>query len=120
MTRMPVHTFTAPPVAAELTFSLTVTDTFGAFGSDTTTVTISNSAPVADAGVPQTVRPGTVTLDGTGSSDPDGDDLDYHWVQTDGTTVTLSDDTPPAPPLPPYRSRDADLQPVSDRHLGPG
>ena len=90
-------TFTAPLLDGVLTFSLTVTDTFGAFGSDTTTVTVGNSAPIADAGVPQTVRPGTVTLDGTGSSDPEGDAIIYHWVQTHGATVTLSDDTAASP-----------------------
>ena len=39
-----------------------------------------NTAPVADAGRSQTVElTQTVTLDGSGSSDPDGDDLSYHW-----------------------------------------
>lgn len=39
-----------------------------------------NSGPVADAGPDQTVLTGdTVTLDGTGSSDQDGNQLTYSW-----------------------------------------
>ena len=56
-------------------------------------------APAADAGLCQTVRPGTVvTLDGTGSSDPDNrDHLTYLWSQTSGMAVTLSNLTSPTP-----------------------
>ena len=50
-----------------------------------------NATPVADAGSAQTVDAGdAVSLDGSGSSDPDGDALTYAWTQTSGPTVTLS------------------------------
>ena len=54
-----------------------------------------NKPPYADAGDKQIVKVGdTVTLDGTGSADPDGDDITYKWEQTGGSytgTVTLTD-----------------------------
>lgn len=52
-----------------------------------------NTAPTSSAGTDQTVdSAATVTLDGTGSSDPDvGDTLTYAWTQDSGTNVTLSD-----------------------------
>lgn len=51
-------------------------------GSDTAIVALSttNSPPIADAGPGQTARIGsTVQLDGSGSSDPDGDTIYYFW-----------------------------------------
>jgi hypothetical protein len=60
-----------------------------------------NAAPTADAGPDQTnIEPWTtVTLDGSGSSDPDGGDsiTAYAWTQTAGTAVTLSDPSSPSP-----------------------
>ena len=55
-----------------------------------------NNPPETDAGSDQTVvEGGTVTLDGSNSSDPDpGDSIaSYQWIQTGGLPATLSDPT---------------------------
>lgn len=71
--------------------------------SNVATVSISigagNDPPTANAGSDQlNVSPGTtVTLNGTGSSDPDGDSLTYSWTQTSGPTATLSSTTAAQP-----------------------
>jgi len=54
-----------------------------------------NQSPVADAGPDQTVHTDSmVTLDGSGSTDPDASlPLTYQWTQTGGLPVTLSDST---------------------------
>src|SRR5262249_48817838 len=63
----------------------------------TVTLTTQNSRPVANAGVPQTVEVGTtVTLDGSASSDVDGDPLTYRWALTTvptGSAATLANPT---------------------------
>ena len=57
-----------------------------------------NHTPVADAGPDQTLNhPNVVTLDGSASSDSDGDTLTFSWVQTSGLTVTLDDNTAEKP-----------------------
>ncbi len=54
--------------------------------------------PVADAGGNQDTVPGTlVTLDGTGSSDPNFDSLTFSWEQVFGPPVALSDPGSPSP-----------------------
>jgi PKD repeat protein len=53
---------------------------------------ITNQPPTANAGPDQTVSEGqTVTLNGSTSNDPDDGISSYHWIQTDGPEVTLSD-----------------------------
>src|SRR5207248_11597722 len=50
--------------------------------------------PVADAGTDQIgVRPGTITLNGSGSYDPLGLPLTYRWTQIGGPTVTINNPT---------------------------
>jgi len=87
--------FTAPlvgPTGMTLTFELTVSDGIDA-ASDSVNVLVENvnHRPIANAGSDQTRDEGSlVTLNGTGSSDPDGDGLNYTWTQTSGPLVALS------------------------------
>jgi len=62
------------------------------FGTDTQAWYIyGSSQPVANAGADQSVYiDTTVTLDGSGSTDPDNDIASYHWQQTGGPAVTLT------------------------------
>lgn len=62
------------------------------------TVNPAQYPPQANAGMPQTVSSGSlVTLDGTKSTDLDGDKLTYSWLQTAGPLVTLSNKGSPTP-----------------------
>lgn len=62
---------------------------------DTVTINTLNSAPVADSGQDQTVLVGdTITLDGSRSSDVDGDEITYLWTVNsapEGSQAVLSD-----------------------------
>lgn len=68
---------------------------------DTVRIGTANSAPSADAGSAQTAYVGnTVTLDGTASSDADGDPLSYQWSFTTkpvGSQAVLSNPTASQP-----------------------
>jgi len=85
-----------PTVAGTYTFDLTVNDGFaGGTDVDTVTVTVVNRHPVADAGGPYTCKAGeTITLNGSGSTDPDGDVLIYQWTVQLATVITLSGQKP--------------------------
>ncbi|MDP6931713.1 MAG: PKD domain-containing protein, partial [Myxococcota bacterium] len=89
-----------PDVPGNFRLELTVSD---GVDSDTDQVTVSvyvNRAPEADAGEDQdAVVDDTVTLDGSGSSDPDGDDIAYEWtlIAPEGSTASLDDDSSETP-----------------------
>ena len=91
--------FTAPdvgPGGASLTFRLTVTDNEGLKDTDTTLVNVTgeNDPPMVDAGPDQKVNEeNMVILNGSNSTDPEGDRLFYRWKQVAGPSVTLSDPT---------------------------
>ena len=78
---------------------LTVSDGTSSSAADSVTITAAtaNSIPVADAGGDQNVAPNTlVILDGSGSSDADGDGLTYLWSLTsvpEGSAAELDDST---------------------------
>ncbi|MFK8052062.1 MAG: hypothetical protein AB8F65_03750, partial [Woeseiaceae bacterium] len=87
-------TFTSPDIAQDetLTFTLTVTDSEGASGSDDASVqVIADVAPTIDAGADQSVEQNeTVTLTGTATDDDDVANLTYAWTQIAGAAVTLT------------------------------
>src|SRR5262249_51818912 len=81
--------------AGDYTARLVVND--GLLDSDPSTVTIStiNSAPVSNAGPDRTARIGDViALDGSASTDVDGDPLTYRWSfasKPNGSNAALQD-----------------------------
>ena len=100
-------TFTAPQLPQGQTqfnvvFSLTVNDGYVDSEPDTTAEDAANTKPVAEAGTDQTVQesdldeagvvqPVRVTLNGSASTDAEGDPLTYAWTQiSTGTQVTLT------------------------------
>lgn len=60
-------------------------------GPSAITIVNDNHPPTAEAGTNQYVHAGDrVVLDGSGSSDPDGDRLSYAWIQKEGPAADLS------------------------------
>ncbi|MEN9799537.1 MAG: hypothetical protein RL653_3234 [Pseudomonadota bacterium] len=90
-------TFTAPKVVKNELARFSLVATAGTESSPPAVARVLikdvNRPPVAAVVTPLSTLPGAeVTLDGSGSSDPDGDTLAFKWIQTGGPEVTLSAD----------------------------
>jgi len=96
----PKPTFAAPQVSVNTnyTFSLIVNDGITSSTIDQMLVTVKqvNKAPIANAGADQSGNErATVTLDGTGSSDPDNDFLTYLWTAPTGIALSSITESKP-------------------------
>jgi len=84
-------------VAGSYTVQLIVNDGVADSTPDTVKISTENSAPVSQAGADQAVRVNdTVQLDGSASSDVDGDSLTFNWSfnsRPGGSSATLSNAT---------------------------
>jgi hypothetical protein len=87
--------FTAPEVNVNTIYTFTLVVNDGTDNSDPSTVKITvlqiNKRPVANAGPDKSYNEGlsSVSLDGSLSSDPDGDVISYKWTSLDG--IILND-----------------------------
>ena len=87
----PTATFTSPATPGTLTFELTVTDDGGLTATDQVVIEITQPVTINLTANPNpATRGATVTLDATGSIDPDGTIVSYAWTQSAGPAVTLS------------------------------
>ncbi len=91
--------FTMPSTSGYLIFALTVTDGIDSSIADTVAVKVSNTAPIAKVTLmtDNIISGNTVQLDGSKSSDADGDKLTYSWSQILGSPVMLSGGDTPKP-----------------------
>jgi hypothetical protein len=85
-----------PDKEGAYTLQLVVTDTKGASSTPgQVVISTSNSPPVANAGTDQVIQVigSTVTLNGSKSSDPDGDPLTFQWTlsKPSGSNASLKD-----------------------------
>ena len=98
-------TLTNVQLAQAGAYSVRVTNAFGSVTSSNAVLTV-NRAPIADASAtqPLVLAPlncdGTVVLDGSRSSDPDDDPLNFFWFH-DGTTTPLATGAVAVVKLPP-------------------
>ncbi|WGV98273.1 PKD domain-containing protein [Vibrio sp. YMD68] len=96
-------TFVMPELAkdTDYTFQLTVDDGEASSKDQVTVkglaVVVENTPPTANAGADLKVQSphSSVSLDGAGSQDEDGDVLSYHWQQVSGPSVTLQNPKQP-------------------------
>lgn len=90
-------------VSGTYTYQLTVTDNDGASSSSQVKIIVTsaaNQAPVADAGANQSITSpvNSVTLNGSASSDPDGNIVSYNWVAVSGPgSITISNSNTATP-----------------------
>jgi glucose/arabinose dehydrogenase/PKD repeat protein len=85
-----IHQFAAWSDGGALTHSVVAGSTPATYQATFDNLT---RAPSANAGPDQTVEHrAAFTLDGSQSSDPDGDPLTYHWVQVGGPPAVIRDD----------------------------
>ncbi len=97
-----IVTFVAPQEASAIELLLLVSDG-EASSLDSVTINVvvpqaPNKPPIAFAGEDvEAIAGAAVALDGSESSDPDGDALTFAWVQLDGPSVQLSDPSAQAP-----------------------
>jgi PKD domain len=94
-----------PDVGGEYFASLFVRDACGTSAPSTTVITVVNHAPTASAGPDRQGMPGdAITLDGSGSFDPDQDALRYDWSlisRPAGSNASLSSRTATSPTFTP-------------------
>jgi hypothetical protein len=90
-------TFTAPDHATTLHFKVVVSDSYDTTTGTVTVNVVGSLAPTANAGPDQTVGHQVVTLDGSGSTDPDAGEtatLSYAWTQVDDLGAPLGSGDP--------------------------
>ena len=87
----------------DFVIDLVVNDGYDDSLPSTTTISVTNTPPVAEAGADQLIHLNdVVTLDGSASTDADGDALTYRWTivsRPAGSLATLSDPTAVMPTL---------------------
>ena len=82
--------------------TLRVSDAGGLIDTAGLGIRILNRPPIANAGPDKTAGGGAaVSLDGTRSSDPDGDRLTHSWLQIEGPSVILAGPNTPGPTFTP-------------------
>jgi len=93
-------TFTVPEVTLNTNYTLTLVVNDGNEDSPADPVIITvknmNKAPVANAGIDQSVNEGAIViLDGSASSDPDANPLTYKWSAPSGITLNSTSASKP-------------------------
>ena len=87
---MIVDNFNGGPVNVELTQSVDAINTVEVVNSTSAAIQV-EGAPIAMITAPSAVQEkSSVAIDGSGSTDPNGDDLTYTWTQIGGTPVNFN------------------------------